>query len=208
MRPWRGIGLCAITIGLAACSGMSQNECQLADWQAVGYEDGARGQATEALGARRQACAKHGVTPDFSAYQAGRHAGLQEYCQARRGFNEGRRGAQYSGVCPAGLEADFLDGYTEGRTLYQLEYSVRSTARQIRYNEGRIKEIDRELSEIATSVLVDTTTTEERAQMLIDTKELAGERMKLSSELPELEYQLENQQAELAAHEAQRVTRY
>ena len=115
---------------------------------------------------------------------------------------------KHGGVCPASLEADFLDGYTEGRTLYQLEYSVRSTARQIRYNEGRIKEIDRELAEIATAVLVDTTTPEQRAQMLIDTKELAGERVKLDAELDELEHQLEHQQEELAAHEAQLVSRY
>ena len=161
MGMWRSLMIGVGATVLAGCAGMSQNECALADWQAVGFEDGSKGQGTAAFGARRQACAKHGVTPDFEAYRAGRRAGLEEYCQPRRGFSEGRRGAQYAGVCPASLEDDFLDGYTEGRTLYQLEYSVRNTERQIRHHEARIKEIDRELADIAAAVLVNETTSEE-----------------------------------------------
>lgn len=208
MHYWRMVAASLVLGALAGCAGMSQNECALADWRAVGYEDGARGKSTDAFGARRQACAKHGVTPDFSAYRSGRAQGLAEYCQPSRGFSEGRRGAQYTGVCPADLEDEFLDGYSEGRTLYQLEYTVRNTERQIRYNEGRIKEIDRELADIAARVLVEETTVEERAQMVIDTKELAGERVELASELDDLEHELIHQREELAAHEAQLVTRY
>lgn len=208
MRGWPIFGLCVMVVSLAGCASMSQNECQLADWQAVGYEDGSKGQAPEAFATRRQACAKHGVAPDFTAYQAGRKSGLAEYCQPRRGFNEGRLGVRYAGVCPAKLEAEFLDGYTEGRTLYRLEVRVRSIERQIQHHEARIKEIDRELADNATSILLDETTGEERAQLLVDTKQLAEERVTLASELDDLEHELIHQEEELSAHEAQLVTRY
>jgi hypothetical protein len=211
MRKWRKFGLCSLSIaivGLSGCAGMSQNECQLADWRAVGYEDGSRGQAPAAFGERRQACAKHGVTPDFQAYQAGRNDGLREYCQPARGFDEGRRGARYMGVCPGSLEQDFMGGYTEGRTLYQLESAVRSTTRQIKYHESRIKEIEKELADIAAAFLTDEMTGEERARLLVETKQLAEERVTLASDLDDLEHDLVHQQEELAAQQAQLVTRY
>ncbi len=60
---------------LAACTSMSAEECQMADWYTVGYEDGARGYSTTAISRHRKACAKHGVSPKFDRYTAGHAKG-------------------------------------------------------------------------------------------------------------------------------------
>jgi len=185
---------------LAGCSGMSANECELADWQAVGYEDGVRGRSTDQFGNLRRNCAKHEVAPDFQAYQTGRAAGLREYCQPVRGFREGSRGANYVGVCPADLEAAFLDSYKEGRTLYELEYAVTSTSAQIKRRKSRMDEIEVELTGVMADALASDTSGDERAALLVKTKQLAEERVTLANEVDDLEDTLEQRQEELDAH--------
>ena len=105
----------AAALQLAGCAGISQSECQNSDWRAVGYEDGSQGQPAHNFASYRKGCADHGVTLDFQAYQAGREAGLREYCQESRGFQEGSEGRSYAGVCPAESEVPFLYGYHDGR---------------------------------------------------------------------------------------------
>ena len=78
-----GLGL----IALGGCASMSGDECATSDWTAVGYEDGSRGYTSDRFGNHRKACAKHGITPDFQAYQQGRTDGLVEFCQPSRGYN-------------------------------------------------------------------------------------------------------------------------
>ena len=192
-----------VAVGLTGGSGMTHNECELADWQAVGYEDGAQGRTSEIFKDYRENCAKHGMAPDFQAYQAGRRAGLAEYCQPTRGYNEGRRGAEYHGVCPANLEGEFLDNYFEGQALYELEYQVHSTAREIERRKARIKEIERELADMATDVFTRERSSEERAQQLVESKHLAEERVTLAKELKDLEKELLRHEEKLAAHQAQ-----
>ena len=183
---------------LAGCAGMSESECQWSDWRAVGYEDGAQGRSTETFGQYRKSCADHGMAPDFQAYQAGREAGLKEYCQESRGFQEGSQGNRYAGVCPADVETRFLQGYHEGRTLYDLESGLRATNRRLRDNEARIKQIELDLTDKAALVLATVTTREERARLLVETKQLAEERATLSAEIKDLEKKRVLQEKQLA----------
>ncbi len=95
-----GIALAGLlALSLSGCASMSGDECMTSDWSAIGYEDGSRGYTTDRMSKHRKACAKHGVTPDFTAYQSGRDQGLVEYCQPSRGFNVGSNGGSYQGVC-------------------------------------------------------------------------------------------------------------
>ena len=80
-NKWTRLVLAAAVLGLGGCASMSADECATSNWSAVGYEDGSRGYTTERFGAHRKACAKHGVTADFQAYQQGREQGLVEFCQ-------------------------------------------------------------------------------------------------------------------------------
>lgn len=205
MHCWKIFAVGAALAILVGCGGMSANECSLADWRAVGYEDGVNGRSTDQFGSYRKNCAKHEVAPDFQTYQSGREAGLQEYCQPQRGFREGARGAKYVGVCPAGLENAFLASYHEGRTLYELEHAVNSTSRQIASRKSRMKEIEKELTGVMADALTDGTSGEERAKLLVETKQLAEERITLENEVDELQVQLRVRKEELAEHREQLV---
>ncbi|MDJ0926626.1 MAG: DUF2799 domain-containing protein [Gammaproteobacteria bacterium] len=185
---------------------MSANECELADWRAVGYEDGVRGRSSDVFGQYRRNCAKHEVAPDFAAYQAGRDAGLREYCQPANGYRIGSRGGEYHGVCPTDLEGGFYDSYVEGRILYDLEHAVASTTREIENRQARMKDIELELAGNTTAVFAGEMSTDERAQLIIRTKQLAEERITLANEVDQLEAKLVKQERDLTAHREQLVT--
>jgi hypothetical protein len=193
----------AIAVTLSACAGMSRKECELADWRAVGYEDGYKGMGPDRFGVHRRECADHSVAPDFAAWQAGRAQGLAEYCQPARGFDEGARGATYFGVCPAELEDDFVMNYDRGRTLYLLESEVQSIVNDITRRQARMREIERSLASTSTRILASETTLDERAQLLVRTKQLTEERVILAREVRELEGLLEMRQQELAVQRAE-----
>lgn len=117
----RKMAIVALVLLTGGCASMSEEECLVADWRALGYEDGAAGRTVAQLGERRQACAEYGVRPDTGAYRAGRSEGLRLYCTEQRGFRLGRSGRTYNGVCPAGLEAPFLHAYQAGRDIYRAQ---------------------------------------------------------------------------------------
>lgn len=198
--------LSAMLFALGGCAVIGQNECGRTDWQAAGYADGSTGQPVEAFRARREACIKSNAAPEFLAYELGRKQGLEEYCQPRRGFDEGRLGAKYADVCPTSLEEQFLKSYADGRSLYRLEINVDSTQRQLDHHSARIKEIDRALASIAGSLLIDAASGDERGDLVDDSKQLAGERLTLVRETEELKSTLVAQQEELATHEQELVT--
>ena len=206
MNYFRIFATVLLTVTLWGCGGMSANECELADWRAVGYEDGSRGRATDTFGRHRKACAKHEVAADFDDYQAGREAGLREYCNPERGYQEGARGAQYHGVCPADLEPDFYDAYVEGQILYNLESAVVKTERQIASNKARMNTIEKQLAE-NTSDAIRGLSSDQIAEIVVETKQLAEERITLEQENEQLEQRLAREREELDAHKSQLVTR-
>jgi hypothetical protein len=173
-------------VGLSGCATMSGEECMTSDWSAIGYEDGSRGYTSEQLGNRRKACAKHGVTPDFTAYQSGRDRGLVEYCQPSRGFSVGSNGGSYNGVCRVELEADFLDGYKTGRHLHTLRSNVRRASSSINSKEYEMKENDKDIAGNAAALISDETTMERRIILLAEMKELAERNGRLETEIRDL----------------------
>jgi len=194
LRKWTGILLSLLVIGLAGCATMSGDECATSDWTAVGYEDGSRGYTSERFGKHRKACAKHGITADFEAYQQGRSQGLVEFCQPGRGFNLGVNGGQYNGVCSVELEADFLDAYRVGQQLYTLRSKVSSANTQIHNKKHELEDIEDQITHNEALLIGDQTTTEDRVLLLADLK-------RLSERTGELENTIEALIADRARHE-------
>ena len=186
--------LSLLVIGLAGCATMSSDECATSDWTAVGYEDGSRGYTSERFSKHRKACAKHGITADFQAYQQGRSQGLVEFCQPGRGFNLGANGGQYNGVCSVELEADFLDAYRVGQQLYKLRSNVSSANSQINYKKHELEDIEDQISHNEALLIGDQTTTEDRVLLLAELKQL-------SERTGELETEIEALIADRARHE-------
>ena len=192
-------------LGLSGCAGMSEDECVTSDWQMVGYEDGSRGYSADRLGEHRKACAKHGVTPDLSAYRTGRKEGLREFCQPSRGYNLGARGGRYNGVCSAELEGPFLDAYHVGYHLYELQSNVNAANYQINARQNELDQTKEQIRQKEALLIAPETTTEERILILSDLKELSERTGQLQSEIITLiddrarhEEQLANYQASVA----------
>jgi hypothetical protein len=185
---------------ISGCASMSSEECANSDWRAVGFEDGSRGYTTDRFANHRKACAKHGITADFSTYQQGRADGLVEFCQPTRGFNLGASGGRYSGVCAADVEPEFLDAYRVGQQLYTLRSNVNAANSQIYAREQELQDIDVAMREKEALLIAAETTIEERVLLLADLK-------RLSERIGELEAEIELLIADRARAE-QELTHY
>ncbi|MEM7431354.1 MAG: DUF2799 domain-containing protein [Pseudomonadota bacterium] len=195
------LALIVAALGLSGCASMSSEECATSDWRAVGYEDGSRGYASEQFGKHRKACAKHGYTADFAAYQQGRDAGLVEYCQPSRGFNVGASGSRYHGVCPVEMEGDFLDAYRAGHQLYTLRSNVSSAENAIRYKESELDSLAESIGQAEALLISDATTSEERVLLLSDLKRMSERTGELENEIDALIHDLAAYEAELFEYE-------
>lgn len=192
---------------LSGCASMSSEECTNSDWVAIGYEDGSRGYTTDKFGSRRKACAKHGVTADFKAYQEGREEGLVEFCQPSRGYNLGVSGGAYYGVCDVAMEADFLDAYRVGSQLHSLRSNVNNTSSRIYSKEAELKRNREKIREKQAELISDEVTPQDRLLLLSDIRELAERSGELEAEIEQLvadkarhEHELENYEQTVAAY--------
>ena len=192
---------------MSGCASMSSEECALSDWSAVGFEDGARGYTTERFSAHRKACAKHGVTADFRAYQEGRDEGLVQYCQPSRGYNLGVSGGHYNGVCDVAMEEEFLDAYRVGHQLHSLRANVNTANSRISARKRELDNIEDEIRIAEAAVIAAETTTEDRVLFLADLKRLSERTGEIEVEIEHLiedrarhEYELADYESTVAAY--------
>lgn len=199
---WNVLGAVLALLALSGCAGMSSEECVATDWNAVGYEDGARGFTSERFSRHRTACAKHGVTADFAAYQDGREQGLLEYCQPGRGYDVGVSGGRYYGVCSADLEPDFLEAYNAGNVLYTLRSNVSRASSRIAAKERELENVQGEIRSKEAGLISKETTTEQRILMLADLKDLSERTGQIETEIQVLYQELAQYQLELDNYQA------
>jgi hypothetical protein len=198
---WAKLGISLLVVGFSGCASMNADECANSDWTAIGYEDGSRGYTTDRFANRRKACAKHGVTANFQAYQQGRDQGLIEFCQPARGYNLGVNGGRYNGVCAAEYEMDFLDAYRAGYELHTLRSNVANANSRIQSKEYELERIEKK--SIATGALLvgSDMTTEERILALSDLKKMSKRTGQLEAEIEALHVELAHREDELRHYE-------
>ena len=180
---------------LSGCAGMSDTECQLADWETIGYEDGVRGRDGAAIGQYRRECADAGVVPDRAAYEQGRQSGLAEYCRPSNAYRLGTAGHNYAGVCGNFDEYAFLDAYRAGRVLYDLRRDVNREEAALDRLHADIRDTEQQIVDIEKALIADETSAEDRVSLLVDLKQA-------SQQLGELENQVFVQQQALAEAQA------
>ncbi|MFA0811601.1 DUF2799 domain-containing protein [Microbulbifer epialgicus] len=178
---------------------MSEDECQMADWQAVGYEDGAAGKGLGYMGRRREACAKYGIQLNTNAYRSGRDEGLELFCTELRGFAEGRSGENYNGVCPADLEGLFLRGYGAGRDIFMARSAVNAIATAIHDLELERDHLLDDMTEMSAQLVQDETSRDERIALLADIARLKIRHTELEIEIGGLMFSLTQREAEYQA---------
>ncbi|WHI45802.1 DUF2799 domain-containing protein [Microbulbifer sp. JMSA004] len=174
---------------------MSKDECYVADWQAIGYEDGAAGRDLSYLGARRESCAKYGISVKTEAYRNGRGEGLELFCTELRGFDQGRSGNNYNGVCPADLEGLFLKGYNSGQDIFLAKAAVEELVSTIHDLELQREHILDDMTEIGSLLMDETIDNSERVTLLADITRLKVKHSELGMEITDLQFELMQREA-------------
>lgn len=203
-RP-QALASLALAVLITGCaSGLSKEECQLADWRTIGYEDGVRGLPQSRIAEHRKDCAEHNVALNLDAYRSGWEQGVQSYCQPGNAYRLGRSGGKYGGICPAGLETVFLQAYGHGREIHVLETEVRRLQRTLNHKHKRIADIEVELRDTGIDLVTGEMPTEQRVVLLDELRKLEEERAATKAEIPFLEAELEDQRQRLATASAGR----
>lgn len=191
---------------LTGCASMSVEECATADWRALGFSDGARGETLSRAQRRSNDCTDHGYTMDRAAYDEGRHAGLGQYCTADTAYRLGESGRSYNGVCSSHDERSFLAAYDRGLQLHRFTSAASSAEANLKSARSRHSELDTQLDRYSDGYRDEDLTTEEHNEMVL---ELWAERKYLEDEaIPYwiyahryLEEELENYRARISAND-------
>ncbi len=132
--------LLALLVLLAGCESMSKEECRVADWQRVGFKDGASGESERRLAAYTEDCGEAGVQPDAQAYRRGWDSGIQRFCTAANGWREGVQGhSGKNAVCQA------QPGYEAFTRYLDAGLQVYRTSEQMRQNDHEINRLQKRL---------------------------------------------------------------
>lgn len=199
---WIAVSFSVATLVLSGCASMNGDQCLTSDWQAIGFEDGSRGYSASRLGNHRKACAKHGVTPDFEAYQAGHDKGLNTYCQPSRGFSLGNNGGTYNGVCSAHREGDFIDAFNTGHKLYSLRSRVNTANSQIQRKRQHLASNAELMTDKEVALISPDTSIEGRIRIIADLKDISEENGQLEAEIDQLIDDRARHELELSSYEA------
>lgn len=125
------------------CVTVAEKECRVVDWGELGRTDGANGDEATHLAVHAQACARYNIPPDTLAYNAGREAGLYEYCTPDNALQQGYRGAIYHQVCAGEAGETFVAIYARGRALRLIQddmQALQNRADAERNAQAQVKE--------------------------------------------------------------------
>ena len=121
----RRLGLLIAGITASGCATMSPEECLQANWEEVGYNDGAAGYPVSRSAEHRQACAETGIQVDFELYRHGYSLGLPYYCTRETGFETADHGGEYAAQCVSDEFPEYASGYSEGLDVFALKRELR-----------------------------------------------------------------------------------
>src|SRR5512134_1375830 len=158
-----GAALLAAVVLAGCSSGMSKDQCAMADWHMIGFEDGLQGWPADRISVHRVACAPHQVTPNLAAYMEGRSRGLQEFCQPKNGFRVGLRGGGYANVCSGPAEPAFVDSYRYGRQIHDARAELRSTQSRLRSAREGLAYTESGMASVTTELVLPGVPTDRRA---------------------------------------------
>ncbi|MCU7805303.1 MAG: DUF2799 domain-containing protein [Candidatus Thiodiazotropha sp. (ex Lucinoma borealis)] len=172
---------------LSGCASMDKEECQIADWQTIGYEDGAKGRALSYLGNHRKACSDYGISPDMEHYEQGRLAGLHEYCTPSNGFELGKSGQKFNTVCKPPLAEDFKLAWSQGFEVHDALSQLRNSERTLKQYQKKAATLHEQIEDAEAELVSDGISSKKRKALLAEIKDLNAELEDAESELLELQ---------------------
>ncbi|MFK8021737.1 MAG: DUF2799 domain-containing protein [Pseudomonadales bacterium] len=158
----------AFLVLLTSCASMSPEDCATADWRALGYKDGARGNTMETAGERGSVCSKHGYSMDHDLYREGRTEGLRSYCTENTAYSLGQSGEQYNGVCIDHGHDSFLAAYNQGYELFGFTNAVEQARQKLQTAEQDANIIDDKIRDYAKGERDENLSTKEQRKELLN----------------------------------------
>lgn len=189
----QGVLLLAV-LGLAGCSSISPQECQVGDWFAIGKTDGQQGVASTKFRSYQKECAEHGLSSDFKAYEQGHAQGVMLYCTYDAGRELGQSGGAYNKVCAGALETQFRLGYDRGRSWYKAESALVNLQKTLQQNATTIETLEQRIEDNSRT-LSSTHDKQQKQQLLDENRHLQQELRQLNQMQGQLRGELK--QAEL-----------
>ncbi|MDP2575552.1 DUF2799 domain-containing protein [Vibrio penaeicida] len=113
---------------ITGCTSMSIEECQTTHWRDLGYQQGQVGENPNIINDYAKDCSEGGINVDKEAWSQGYERGLVQYCSPRNGYQEGRNGRSYYGVCD---NEQFNKNYELGRQAYLKEERLSDIQKEI-----------------------------------------------------------------------------
>lgn len=115
------LAISALFMGWLGAGAASAQECDGANWRAIGYADAAERGSTEEGTSRVAEHAACGDRVDPYEYEAGFIDGLRAFCTPANGFAMARAGRTYSGFCHEDQADAFGRALTQGGQVAQIE---------------------------------------------------------------------------------------
>ncbi len=134
---------------VTACTSLSGQECQNADWFALGQADGMLGAGDARLSEHQKTCRAVGVTPDGTKWAQGYARGLAVYCTAASAYKVGRKGRALAAVCSAPQTAGMQPGYEHGLRYFKISHEIIALEQQIISARGDMAEAQTSTSNLA-----------------------------------------------------------
>ncbi|MGV6851838.1 MAG: DUF2799 domain-containing protein [bacterium] len=185
---------------LQGCATMSESECQTADWRMVGMEDGSKGRLESYIGNHRSACSNYGIQPDLDRYRSGHAEGVRLFCTESKGFEYGKQGYEYNGVCPPLAEQKFLRGYDHGHELYTLQAEVNRLESLIHSGERKINRLEDESRNLEDQLTSGNISSDEKKRLVREIRDNDREIGKTESDIRQY-----NREQAVAERELRRV---
>jgi hypothetical protein len=140
MRTGLITALCSGALALGGCASMSESQCQVADWQRVGYADGAAGIGETRLADYVTACGEIGITPNERAYRRGWDEGIVGFCRPANGWREGVMGHAGKEIACRGQPGfeRFARNLQAGLQLYRINAQIQQNNQEISRLQTRL----------------------------------------------------------------------
>lgn len=134
MRKYSGILIAALL--LSSCASLTEEQCQTGDWQQIGQQDARLGHRADRLDEHVKACQSYKIVVSEYAYFEGYKQGQLQYCTISNGYDVGRKGYRYNGICPPSKFSNFESAYEKGRLVHDIELDISS----VQYDRNQIQE--------------------------------------------------------------------
>lgn len=119
-----------VLLSLSGCATLSKQECQVANWQAIGYRDGSSGKGMGYIQEHAKACAKVNIRPNMAQWENGRQAGLKVYCTESNAYRLGTNNHVLNNICPPTHLPYLQKANEKGLRVYALTHKIQDNKKE------------------------------------------------------------------------------